>query len=372
MAAAWNLVGGYAGQLSLGHTAFFGIGAYASSILFARYGLTPWLGLLAGAALATVFAVFVGLVCFRLRGTVLRARHHRVRRGRADHGSSLRDLTKGTEGFNIPFRPAFENMLFRGKVALLLPLPRVRGAALRHLARGRAVEARLFPHRLPRGRGGRAHARRGDGARATHRARRERALTAVGGTLYAQYYQFLDPASTFGINFSIQVALLTMVGGIGTAVGPFVGALLMTPLGQFFRAWLGGGAAGLYLALYGIALILVVLFLPHGIVPEVRGGSGTARTGRPTMLLELSGIAKRFGGLEVIRRMDFGVETGEIVGLIGPNGAGKTTIFNLVMGVHRPDSGRIVFDGADITRAATEDICRRGIARTFQVVQAVR
>jgi branched-chain amino acid transport system ATP-binding protein len=87
------------------------------------------------------------------------------------------------------------------------------------------------------------------------------------------------------------------------------------------------------------------------------------------MLLELSGIAKRFGGLEVIRRMDFGVARGEIVGLIGPNGAGKTTIFNLVMGVHRPDSGRIVFDGTDITRAATEDICRLGIARTFQVVK---
>ena len=87
------------------------------------------------------------------------------------------------------------------------------------------------------------------------------------------------------------------------------------------------------------------------------------------MLLELTGIAKSFGGLQVIRRMDFGVDTGEIVGLIGPNGAGKTTIFNLVMGVHRPDDGRIVFDGQDITRVATEDICRRGIARTFQVVK---
>ena len=87
------------------------------------------------------------------------------------------------------------------------------------------------------------------------------------------------------------------------------------------------------------------------------------------MLLEVSGIAKRFGGLEVIRRMDFGVAKGEIVGLIGPNGAGKTTIFNLVMGVHRPDSGRIVFDGTDITRTATEEICRLGIARTFQVVK---
>jgi branched-chain amino acid transport system ATP-binding protein len=87
------------------------------------------------------------------------------------------------------------------------------------------------------------------------------------------------------------------------------------------------------------------------------------------MLLELTGIAKSFGGLQVIRRMDFGVDTGEIVGLIGPNGAGKTTIFNLVMGVHRPDDGRIVFDGQDVTRVATEDICRRGIARTFQVVK---
>ena len=87
------------------------------------------------------------------------------------------------------------------------------------------------------------------------------------------------------------------------------------------------------------------------------------------MLLELTSIAKSFGGLQVIRSMDFGVDTGEIVGLIGPNGAGKTTIFNLVMGVHRPDDGRIAFDGQDITRVATEDICRRGIARTFQVVK---
>ena len=96
------------------------------------------------------------------------------------------------------------------------------------------------------------------------------ALTAVGGTLYAQYYQFLDPASTFGINFSIQVALLTMVGGIGTAAGPF----FRGAPDDAARAVLPGVArrrrGGLVLALYGIALILVVLFLPNGIVPEVR------------------------------------------------------------------------------------------------------
>lgn len=270
MAAAWNLVGGYAGQLSLGHTAFFGIGAYASSILFARYALTPWLGLVVGAALAAVFAVFVGLVCFRLRGPFFAL----VTIAFAEVGlivaSSLRDLTKGTEGFNIPFRPGFENMLFRGKVGYFYLFL---GYAVLLYVISRAVEESKLGYSLI------AFREDEEAARMlgvpTVRVRlialgASAALTAVGGTLYAQYYQFLDPASTFGINFSIQVALLTMVGGIGTAAGPFFGALLMTPLGQFFRAWLGGGAAGLYLALYGIALILVVLFLPNGIVPEVR------------------------------------------------------------------------------------------------------
>ncbi len=87
------------------------------------------------------------------------------------------------------------------------------------------------------------------------------------------------------------------------------------------------------------------------------------------MLLELRGIAKRFGGLEVIRTLDVTVAPGEIVGLIGPNGAGKTTVFNMITGVHRPSAGRIVFDGRDITRTATEDICLAGVARTFQIVK---
>ena len=87
------------------------------------------------------------------------------------------------------------------------------------------------------------------------------------------------------------------------------------------------------------------------------------------MLLQLTGIAKRFGGLEVIRRMDITVGEREIVGLIGPNGAGKTTIFNLVTGVHRPDAGQIRFDDRDITRWPTERICRAGLTRTFQVVK---
>jgi branched-chain amino acid transport system ATP-binding protein len=87
------------------------------------------------------------------------------------------------------------------------------------------------------------------------------------------------------------------------------------------------------------------------------------------MLLELSRVGKRFGGLEVLRAVDLAVGEGEIIGLIGPNGAGKTTVFNLITGVYRPDGGRISFAGEDITRKPTEEICHRGIARTFQVVK---
>ena len=270
MAGAWNIVGGYAGQLSLGHTAFFGIGAYTSSLLFAGAGVTPWLGMFGGAVLAALFAVFVGLVCFRLRGPFFALVTIAFAEVALIVASSWRSLTKGTEGLNIPFIPGLENMIFRGKFVYF------------YLFLGFAVAVYLICRLIENSRlGYYLVAFREDELAArslginTVRARLiafalSAALTAMGGTLYAQYYQYLDPSSTFGIGFSIQVALLTMVGGIGTAAGPFFGSLLMTPLGQVLRAWLGGGAAGLYLAIYGAALIVVVLFLPHGIVPEVR------------------------------------------------------------------------------------------------------
>jgi len=270
VAAAWNIVGGYAGQLSLGHTAFFGVGAYTSSLLFARGAVTPWLGLVAGALLAALLGVFVGVVCFRLRGPFFALVTIAFAEVALIVASSWRELTRGTEGLNIPFRPALGNMLFRGKVTYFYIF--LTFAVILYVV-SRAIENSRLGYYLVAFREDEAAAR----ALGINTIRirlvalgLSAAFTAVGGTLYAQYYQYLDPGSTFGINFSIQVALLTMVGGIGTASGPFVGALLMTPLGQFLRAWLGGGAAGLYLAIYGIALMLVVLFLPHGIVPELR------------------------------------------------------------------------------------------------------
>ena len=87
------------------------------------------------------------------------------------------------------------------------------------------------------------------------------------------------------------------------------------------------------------------------------------------ILLETRNLNKRFGGLKAVSKMDLAVNQGEILGLIGPNGAGKTTVFNLISGFLRPDSGSIYFQGEEITRMKAHDICRKGVARTFQIVK---
>jgi branched-chain amino acid transport system ATP-binding protein len=87
------------------------------------------------------------------------------------------------------------------------------------------------------------------------------------------------------------------------------------------------------------------------------------------MLLELQGVAKTFGGLRAIQSLDLALAEGEILGLIGPNGAGKTTLFNLITGVYRPSGGRVMFQGQDITRLGPALRCKRGIARTFQLIR---
>jgi branched-chain amino acid transport system ATP-binding protein len=88
-----------------------------------------------------------------------------------------------------------------------------------------------------------------------------------------------------------------------------------------------------------------------------------------TRLLEANGLSKSFGGLKAVNQLDFHLERGEILGLIGPNGSGKTTLFNLVAGVFKPDSGKISFEGKDITRAGSASICQMGIGRTFQITR---
>ena len=143
---------------------------------------------------------------------------------------------------------------------------------------------------------------------------------------------------------------------------------MLTPVSELTRAALRG-RAGADVMLYGLVLMLVISFLPNGLMGLIgakRAGRGKAGV---VTLLEVEGLVKRFGGLQAVGGLDLRVDAGEIVGLIGPNGAGKTTVFHLIAGFHAPTSGAIRFKGASIVGLKPHAICRRGLARTFQIVQ---
>ena len=394
LATAWNLLGGFAGQISLGHAAFFGIGAYTSTILYLSLGLSPWIGMFAGAGLAMLVALIVGYPTFRLTshffalatlafGEVLRLL-----------ASYFRELTGGGVGLLIPHEPAFRNFIFENKTAYAYII----------LAMLLAILCITYIFKKSRFGYSLSALREDPGAAEslginTHRAKMYALLisvffTSIAGTFYAQYVAFIEPDIVFASHISVQLALLSIIGGIGTVFGPLVGSLFLTPLDIFLRGWLGGVFSGLNFVVYGVILILAVMYFPLGIagwtkkflsrfrkppelpvvkpadIPMIKAATAITRkeTGGPLMTVD--SISKRFGGLEAVKDLSFTVHEGEILGLIGPNGAGKTTVFNLISGFIPPDKGKIVFNGRDVTSLkAPHCFCRECIGRTFQLVK---
>jgi branched-chain amino acid transport system permease protein len=268
--AAWNLAGGYAGQVSLGHAAFFGLGAYAAAILGTRWGVSPWIGLLVGAALATVFGFILGFLSNRLRGPYFVLATIAFSQVLLIVASRWRAFTSGSEGIPVPFRPGFWTLGIVDKrvwVYLVLVL-----AALLYL-----VEVYLERSR----RGYQLAAVREDEDAALSLgvpARRLKvaaiavsaALTAACGTLWTQYVGFVDPLYVFSVDLSVRFCLFAILGGIGTPLGPFVGAALITILETSLRARFGGigaGLVGIYLIIYGTALIVTMRVAPQGLLP---------------------------------------------------------------------------------------------------------
>jgi branched-chain amino acid transport system permease protein len=272
-ASAWNVAGGYAGQVSLGHSAFFGLGAYSAALLGTRWELSPWLGLAVGAALSTVAGVVIGFLSNRLRGPYFVLGTIAFSQVLLIVASRWRGFTAGSEGIPVPFRPGFWTLGIADKsvwVYLILAL---------------AVLMFLLQQFLDRSRLGiqLAAVREDEDAALSLgvAARRLKvvaiavsaALTAVCGALWAQYVGFVDPFYVFSVDVSVRFALASIIGGLGTALGPFLGAALITTLETYLRAQFGGvgaGLIGIYLIIYGCALILVVRFVPQGLVGWVR------------------------------------------------------------------------------------------------------
>lgn len=270
LAGAWNLAGGFAGQLSLGHAAFFGLGAYASTILKLELGVSPWLGMMAGGLLATALGTLVAFAATRLRGPYFGLATIALAAVMQIIAARWYDLTRGNEGLTIPFDPGFANFMFEGKAAWTL-------IALCYVAVVYMLARWLQGSRL----GFQMLGMREDEVAAesvgVHTRRLKiwvigisAFLTALGGTFYAQYVGFVDPTYVFSLDLSIKFALMCAIGGMGTPIGPVLGAVLITGLEMYLRATFGGGESGLHLIIYGMLLIIVVRTMPDGLVTGLR------------------------------------------------------------------------------------------------------
>jgi branched-chain amino acid transport system permease protein len=269
-AGAWNILGGYAGMVSLGHNAFFAIGAYTSTLLFLNFGLSPWLGMIVGAMFAALVGVVLGLICFRLRSHYFALATLAFGQVSFIIAINWRSVTQGAEGLALPIEPDLSNMLFAGK------LPYVYMGLILFLivlAVSFAIEHSRLGYYLT------AFRENEDAARAlgvrTGRVRLiaiavSAFLSAVTGTFYAQYVVYIDPISVSRLQLSVQVALFAIVGGLASSLGPAIGAIIFVPITILLRAKLGTSLPGLHMIIYATVLILVLLYMPKGIYGTLR------------------------------------------------------------------------------------------------------
>ena len=271
MAQSWNVVAGLSGQISLGQAIFFGIGAYSSTVLFAKYGITPWAGLLVGMLLSALAAIAIGVPTLRLRG-------HYFAIATLLIGSSVQivfqrwDWVGAASGLYVPINrtsPWFYLQFHASKVPYY------------YLALAAAGAAYLLVWKLRRSRFGfRLQALRDEPdaasslgiAIARHKVMAfmlSGAMMSVAGTLYGQYVLVLDPERLFSAEISIIVLLMTVLGGSGTLWGPALGAAILVPLSEFSRIWFGGTGRTIDLIIYGILILLVCMWRPSGILSVV-------------------------------------------------------------------------------------------------------
>lgn len=383
LSTSWALLSGFAGYFSLGHAAFFGLGVYVTADLTTKFGW-PFLATLPVAAiLPALLALGIGAIVFRLR---------RLR------GELFALLTLSvtfvvaTIILNTPIDGG--GGIFMSAVPLpnLMPTPTgtiyLLGFILCVATLGIAWAV--------------VHSRLGMGLFAIHDdedvaeakgvptlrykliafALSAAIAGAVGG-IHAMYVGFITVSGTFELTVPLYVVLMSVLGGARSWFGPAIGAAIITAL---LYAFISGGEAMVGRALVGVILIAAILWLPDGFVPAARKWLAKRRrapvrpataevapvvpVARPvgdTVLLQVRGAAKRFGGLQALGGVDLDVREGEILGLVGPNGSGKTTLINVVSGFYPLTSGSVTMAGVEIGNMPAHEIARRGVARTYQI-----
>ena len=396
LATAWNVVGGYAGQLSLGHAVFYAIGSYTATMLVIHFGLSPWIGMFGGAIVAVIASLVIAYPTLRLRGpffALATIAFLEVCRLLVVH---FEGTTGGSAGLNVPLNIGLQWMIFREKWAYLA------------IAFGFLVVTLWISWLIRYSRFGFyliAVREREDAARAVGinavkvkiaAAVISAALTSMLGSFHAMYLTFIEPSAAFSLELSIQIAMFALIGGLGTVAGPLLGTILVLPAAELSRGWLSALGNGTHGFVYGVVLVLVVLFFPRGLVGHLGGralalidrlpGARNRETAPPRLLaanrgasaakgqplLVAEGLQKRFGGLLATDNVSLTLHEGEILGVIGPNGAGKTTVFNQLSGFIAPDAGTVKVrqaNGEWTSPHSPEGFAQMGVGRTFQIVQ---
>lgn len=393
LATAWNIVGGYAGQLSLGHAVFYGVGSYTATLLVINFGITPWLGMFVGAGISALVAVMIAYPTFRLRGPFFALATIAVLEVFKLLTVHQSDWTGGAAGLSVPLNIGLEWMIFRQKWAYLLVAFGMLVVAIwvtwwiRHSRLGFylvAVREREF-------------AAPAVGINTINvklsAAVISAMLTSIVGSFHAMYLTFIEPSAAFSLELSIQIAMFALIGGLGSVVGPLAGTILVVPIAELARGWLGSFGSGMHGFIYGVVLVVVVLTMPRGIVGQFGNWAlkfidrlpgprskvvpaaampekNTAHKGEP--ILKAEHLNKHFGGLHATNDVSLTLHEGEILGVIGPNGAGKTTVFNQLSGFIIPDNGTVsvrLEDGTWVQPRTPQDFAKAGVGRTFQIAQ---
>ena len=266
LALGWNLIGGFGGQVSFGNVMFFGLGAYTSTLLLINFNLSPWIGMLVGMALSCAAALIVGLPCFRLRGHYFSLATFACSLILQVSFTYFDKITGGDVGIYPPLlgdRPDYFQFTYLsvyyyvglGMVALSLLL----SWAFLRSPYGLYLMALRDSH----------EAAESLGVNTTWVKMAAFLLGAImstyAGTLYVQYTYFIDPATGFGLPYSLQIALLAIVGGLNVVWGPLLGAVVLIPIAEYLNATVGARYAGFQLLIYAAVLILCIILLPRGL-----------------------------------------------------------------------------------------------------------
>jgi branched-chain amino acid transport system permease protein len=375
-----NLLSGYAGQVSLGHAAFVAIGAYSVALLTVDHHWSFWAAAIVGMGLAAGLGVLAALPAFRLNTWYFAFITLAFALVFEKMIVEWRWLTKGFAGvvgvpppfaFGYEFgpRPLYYTVALVTIVAFVIVRNIIDSRFGRIFVAVRDVE----PAALAVG----ASPQRTKLVAFVISA----ALAGIAGAFFAVQKTVVTP-DDFTADFSIFFLLTIVLGGLGTLWGPVIGALVF-----FLIPELLAGMASWRMLIYGVILLGLMLFAPHGLYgalrqawqrltpPPPRPPAEVARHSEHPpiagLALEISGLSKRFGGVQALEGVAFSAPAGSCCAIVGPNGSGKTTLLNLASGYYKPDAGSVKIGGIETLGSSAQKIAARGIGRTFQTPRLV-